>query len=62
MWKTKTKMLPMIIGANSAISVTFRKYLINVPEKREIRELHKTIILAAARAHTHTHTHTHIRK
>jgi hypothetical protein len=55
MWKIKAKMLSIIIGANGTISTSFRKYLMNVTEEREIRELQKTAILGAA--HTHTHTH-----
>jgi len=47
MWKINTEMLSIIIGANATISASFRKYLINVPEKREIRELQKTVILGA---------------
>jgi hypothetical protein len=55
MWEISTKVLPMIIiGENGTISVSFRNYLINVPEKREIKKLQKTAILGAP--------HTHIRK
>jgi len=59
MWKIKTKVLSIIIGVNRTISISFRKYLINVTEKCEIRELQKTAILGAAHTHTHTQTHTH---
>ena len=48
MWKVKTKVIPVITGATRTISESFRKYLINVPEKCEIRELQRTAILDAA--------------
>jgi len=34
--------------ANGTISASFRKYLITVPEKREIRRLQKPAMLGAA--------------
>jgi hypothetical protein len=46
MWNVKTKVTPVIIGATGTISKYFRKYLISIPGKRDIKELQKTAILA----------------
>jgi len=46
-WNVKTKVIPVIIGATETIS--FRKYLSNVPGKHEVKELQKTAILGTAR-------------
>ena len=48
MWNVKTKVIPVIIGATGAISKSFRKYVGNIPGKREVKELQKTAILCAA--------------
>ena len=45
MWNVKTKVIPVIIRATGAISKTFRKYVSNIPGKREVKELQKTAIL-----------------
>ena len=62
MWKVKTNVTPVIIGATGTISKQFRKYLSNVPGKYEIKKLQKTAIMGTAHTHTHTHTHTHLGK
>jgi hypothetical protein len=48
MWNVKTNVIPVIIGANRTISKSFRKYLSNIPEKHDIKELQKTTILSSA--------------
>jgi hypothetical protein len=48
MWNTKTNVIPVIIGTTETISKPFRKYLSNVPENHEIKELQKTAILGTA--------------
>jgi hypothetical protein len=45
MWNVKTKVTPVIIGATGTISKSFRKYLISVPRKHDIKERQKTAIL-----------------
>ena len=45
MWTVKTKVIPEIIRATGAISKSFRKYVRNIPEKHEVKELQKTAIL-----------------
>jgi hypothetical protein len=44
MWKVKTLVIPVIIGANRTISKSFRKYISNIPGNHEVRELEKTAI------------------
>jgi len=48
MWNVKTKVIPVIIGATGTISKSFRKYVSNIPEKHEVKELQKTAILGTA--------------
>ena len=48
MWNVKTKVIPVIIGANGTISKSFRKYVSNIPGKHEVKELQKTAILGTA--------------
>jgi hypothetical protein len=48
MWNVKTKVIPVIRGANGTISKSFRKYLSNIPGKHKVKELHKTAILGTA--------------
>jgi hypothetical protein len=48
MWIVKKKVIPLLKGATGTISKSFRKYLGNVPEKHEIKELQKTAILGTA--------------
>jgi len=47
-WNVKTKAIPVIIGATGTISKSFRKYVSNIPGKREVKELQKTAILGTA--------------
>jgi len=48
MWNVKTKVIPLIIGATGTVSKSFRKYVSNIPGKREVKELQKTAILGTA--------------
>ena len=48
MWNVKTKAIPVTIGATGTVSVSFRKYVSNIPGKHEVKELHKTAILGTA--------------
>jgi hypothetical protein len=44
MWNVKT----IIIGATGGVSKSFRKYVISIPGKHEVRELQKTATLGTA--------------
>ena len=44
----KTRVIPVLIGANGTISKSFRKYVSNKPGNHEVRELQKTAILSTA--------------
>ena len=48
MWKVKTRVIPVIIGASGTVSKSFRKYISNIPENHEVKELQKTAILGTA--------------
>jgi len=48
MWKIKTRVIPVIIGATGTISKSFRKYISNIPGNHEVKELQKTAILGIA--------------
>jgi hypothetical protein len=48
MWNVKTKVIPVITGATRTISKSFRKYVSNIPEKYEVKELQKIAILGTA--------------
>ena len=48
MWNVKTKVIPVIIGATGTIAKSFRKYVSNIPEEHEVKELQKTVILGTA--------------
>ena len=48
MWNVETHVVPVLIGETGTISKSFRKYLSNIPEKHEIKELQKTAILGTA--------------
>ena len=48
MWKVRTSVIPVIIGAIGTISKTFRKYISNIPVNHEVKELQKTAILGTA--------------
>jgi len=45
MWNVKTKVIPVIIGANGTISKSFKKYVNNIPGNLEVKELKKIAIL-----------------
>jgi len=45
MWNVKTKVIPVIIVATGTVSGSFRKYVSNIPGKREVKKLQKTAIL-----------------
>jgi len=45
MWKVKTRVIPVIIGAIGTISKSFRKYISNISRNHEVKELQKTAIL-----------------
>jgi hypothetical protein len=49
MWNVKTKVIPVIIGVTGTISISFRKYVSNIPGNHEVKELQKTTILGTAR-------------
>jgi len=51
MWNVKTNVIPVIIEATGTISKPFRKYVSNIPGKREVKELQKTSILGTAHIH-----------
>ena len=38
MWKVKTCVIPVIIGATGTISKSFRKYISNIPGNHEVKE------------------------
>jgi hypothetical protein len=48
MWNVKTEVIPVIIGATGTVSKSFSKYVSNIPEKHEVKELQKTAILGTA--------------
>ena len=48
MWKVKTRVIPVIIGATGTISKSFRKYISNIPGNHEVKELQKTAIMGTA--------------
>ena len=48
MWKVKTRVVPVIIGATGAISKSFRKYVSNIPGNHKVKEIQKTAILGTA--------------
>ena len=37
MWNVKTKVIPVIIGANGTISKSFRKYVSDITGKHEVK-------------------------
>jgi hypothetical protein len=48
MWNVKTKAIPVIIASTGTISMSFRKYVSNIPGNHEVKELQKTAILGTA--------------
>ena len=51
MWKVKTRVIPVIIGATGTISKSIRKYISNIPGNHEVKELQNTAILGTAHIH-----------
>ena len=47
MWNVKTNVIP-VIGATGTISKSFTKYLSNITEKNEVKELKKLAALDTA--------------
>ena len=45
MWKVKTRVIPVIIGATGTISKSLRKYISSILENHEVKELQKTALL-----------------
>ena len=45
MWNVKTRVIPVIIGATGTISISFRKYVSDIPGNHDVKELQKTAIL-----------------
>jgi hypothetical protein len=48
MWKVKTRVIPVIIGAIGTISKPFRKYVSNITGNHDVRELQKAAIFGTA--------------
>jgi hypothetical protein len=48
MWKVKTKVIPVTMGATGTISKSLRKYLRNITVKHEIKEIQKPAVLSSA--------------
>jgi len=48
MWKVKTRVILVMIGATGTISKSLRKYISNTPGNHEVKELQKTSILGTA--------------
>jgi len=48
MWYVKSKVIPVIIGAAGTITMSFIKYVSNIPGKHEVKEPKKTTILGTA--------------
>jgi hypothetical protein len=48
MWNVKTRLIPVIIGATGTVSKSFIKYVSDIPENHDVRELQKTVILGTA--------------
>ena len=48
MWKVKTRVIPVTIGASWTISRSFRKYISNIQGNHEVKELQKTATLDTA--------------
>jgi hypothetical protein len=48
MWRVKTKVIPVIIGATGTISKSFRKYVSNILGNHKVKELQKRTILGTA--------------
>ena len=46
LWHVKTTGIPVIVMASGTISESFRKYLIRIPGKHDIKDLQNTAILS----------------
>jgi hypothetical protein len=44
--ESNNKVIPITTGATGTISKSFIKYLSNIPEKHDVKELQKTAILS----------------
>jgi len=51
----KTKVIIIIMCALRTTSKSFRKYLINIPGKQDVKQLQKTAILGTAHMHFRKH-------
>ena len=47
-WNVKTRVIPVIIGANGTISKSFRKYVSDIPGNHDFKDRQKTSILGTA--------------
>ena len=47
-WKVKTMVIAVIIGATGTISKSFRKYVSYIPGNHELKELQRTALLGTA--------------
>jgi len=54
-WKIKTNVVSVIIGAIGTVSKSLRQYPSNIKGKHEIKGLQKKAAILGT-AHTHTHT------
>jgi hypothetical protein len=48
MWNVKKKVIPVKTGPTGTISKSFRKYVTNIAENHEVKELQKTAVLGTA--------------
>jgi len=48
MWNVKARVIPVIIGATGTISISFRKYVSDIPGNCDVKELQKTATLGTA--------------
>jgi hypothetical protein len=49
MWNVKANVIPLINRATGTISISFRKYVSDIPGNHNVKELQKTDILGTAR-------------
>ena len=49
MWKMKTKVIPVVVGALGAITKDFKTYIENIPGKINCSEVQKIALLGTAR-------------
>jgi hypothetical protein len=48
MWNVKARVIPVVTGATGTISISFRKYVRNIPGNHDVKELQKTAVLGTA--------------